>query len=193
LDLKNFFPSISHDRVYALFHKELGCSPEVASLLTKLSTVKGQVPQGGSMSTDIANLILRKTDLRLEKLTDKYKIKYTRFVDDISFSGDIIPKSFVETAKKIISQSSFEFNSDKEKLLDNSKAKLVTGLGINRKKPNIPRSLRRQVRKEDYLFSKFESKQLNQPDRIKKDQRISGKKAYIDYINKNNLPPKTVS
>jgi RNA-directed DNA polymerase len=102
LDLKNFFPSISHYKVYELFHKKLDCAPKVASLLTRLSTVKGQVPQGGPMSTDIANLVMRRTDRRLRKLAKKFNINYTRFVDDISFSGKDIPTRFVIIAKEII-------------------------------------------------------------------------------------------
>ncbi|MBW2470354.1 MAG: RNA-directed DNA polymerase [Deltaproteobacteria bacterium] len=79
MDLKNFFPSISHYKVFELFHKELGCSESVASLLTKLTTVKGQVPQGGPMSTDLANLVFRKTDLRLEGLAKKFGLNFTRY------------------------------------------------------------------------------------------------------------------
>ncbi len=59
LDFKSFFPSISNYQVNNLFLRELRCSPAVASLLTRLCTVRGQLPQGGCMSTDIANLVCR--------------------------------------------------------------------------------------------------------------------------------------
>ena len=74
-DIKNFFPTISHNRVYNLFHRSLGCSPSVSSILTKLSTVKGQVPQGGPMSTDIANLVLREADKRFEGMAKKLRLR----------------------------------------------------------------------------------------------------------------------
>ena len=141
LDFTTFFPNISHYRVFGLFHKELGCSPEVASLLTRLTTVKGQVPQGGSMSTDIANLVMRSTDKRLEGLSKEFGITYTRYVDDMSFSGNTIPENFIRLSKQIISQSEFTLNSDKEMIADAPKPKIVTGLSVSRKRPNVPRKI----------------------------------------------------
>ena len=145
LDFKEFFPSISHYRIYSLFHVELGCSPQVASILTRLTTVKGQVPQGGPMSTDLANLVMRNTDERLEGLARKFDLNYTRFVDDITFSGEKISKEFVQIAKEIILQSGFYLNPEKEDLIDNSKLKIVTGLAVHRKRPNFPRNKRRTI------------------------------------------------
>jgi len=183
LDLKNFFPSISHYKVFELFHRKLKCAPVVASLLTRLSTVKGQVPQGGSMSTDLANLILRDTDERLEDLSRKFNINYTRFVDDMSFSGKFVPDSFISAAKQIISQSGFRLNADKESLKGLGEAKQVTGLSVNRRRPNVLRDTRREVRREAYIFGKYEGKQLKGCDYDKREQQIKGKLAYINYVN----------
>jgi len=182
LDFKNFFPSISHYKVYELFHKTLGCSSEVAKVLTRLTTVRGQVPQGGSMSTDIANLVMGEIDKRLEGLSKKYDINYTRFVDDMSFSGKTIPDKFISTAKQIISQSSFDLNSEKEHLSDGSMPKVITGLSVNRKKPTVPRHVKRAIRKEAYLFSKYESNNLSAADKMSREKQIQGKLSYVNYI-----------
>ncbi len=181
LDLKSFFPNISHYKVYEMFNKGLGCPLPVASLLTRLTTVKGQVPQGGPTSTDIANLVMKNTDKRLEGLSKKFNIKYTRYVDDMTFSGKSIHDRFIVAAKDIISQSGFLLNYDKEAFSDNSKPKIVTGLSVTRKKPNVPRKIKRQVKKEEFLFKKF-----NNPgdvDMVAKGQQITGRKAYINYID----------
>jgi RNA-directed DNA polymerase len=185
LDLKNFFPSISHYKVYELFHRKLTCSPAVAQLLTKLTTVNRQVPQGGPMSTDLANLVMRKTDERLEGLSRKYGINYTRFVDDMSFSGNTIPNAFISVAKEIISQSGFHLNPDKESMKTTGEAKQVTGLSVNRAKPNVPRKKRREVRKEAHIFEKYEKEQLGEFACNKKEQQIRGKLAYVNYVNSN--------
>ncbi|SPD74275.1 RNA-directed DNA polymerase (Retron-type reverse transcriptase) [uncultured Desulfobacterium sp.] len=185
LDLKNFYPSISHYMVYALFHKTLKCSSEVSSILTKLTTVKGQVPQGGSMSTDIANLVLRELDKRIGKLSTLYGITYTRYVDDISLSGNFIPDIFIRKIKQIVLQTGFQLKTEKEALRGPSEPKYVTGLSVNRKKPNVPRLTRREVRKEAYLFNRFPEKNLEDFLFTKKYQQIKGKLAYIDYIKQN--------
>jgi RNA-directed DNA polymerase len=184
LDLKSFFPSISHYKVFELFHKKLGCSEPVASLLTKLSTIKGQVPQGGPMSTDLANLVFRDTDLRLEGLAKQFGINFTRYVDDLSFSGKDIPLNFINLAKQIIDQSGFVLNPEKEIFSDSSMPKVVTGLSVGRKRPNVPRHIRREVRKQAYLFQKYEAQILTEDEGFSRAQQIRGKISYINYINR---------
>jgi RNA-directed DNA polymerase len=186
LDLRNYFPSISHYRVFELFHKKLGCSESVASLLTKLTTVKGQVPQGSPMSTDLANLVFREIDLRLEGLTKQFGLNFTRYIDDLSFSGKDIPQKFIRLANQIIDQSGFVLNPEKEILSDHSMPKIVTGLSVNRKRPNVPRNVRREVRRQAYLFQKHDAPKLTEYDAYIRDQQISGKMSYINYINKKS-------
>lgn len=85
-DLKDFFPSISSNAVYKTFIQN-GFSADVSSLITKLTTYRGNVPQGIPTSTYITNLTTLPIDFELLKLCVPYKIKYTRFVDDLSFSS----------------------------------------------------------------------------------------------------------
>lgn len=185
LDLKNYFPNISHHAVFNMFHKKLGCSPPVASLLTRLTTVKKQVPQGGSTSTDIANIVFRDTDARLEGLAKKFGLNYTRYVDDICFSGKDIPEQFTRSAEQIIENSGFVLNSQKKLLLDGSMPKIITGLSVNRKKPNVPRNIRREVRKQTFILRKHKVPDLSEAEQNILEKRIKGKEAYIRYINKN--------
>lgn len=183
LDFKNFFPNISHHRIYHLFRHELNCTPEVASLLTRLCTVKGQVPQGGSMSTDIANLVCRRLDARLKGLAGAFQLDYTRHCDDLHFSGDAIPEEFIRQAKEIISQTTFRLNPEKESLRGKHQPQIVTGLTVNRKRPRVTRETRRQWRAEKYIFEKHESKVLPEERRLEKQRKILGRTAYLNYIN----------
>lgn len=70
-DLTNFFPSITNKMVYEMFIR-YNFSPDVASILTKLTTYKGHVPQGAPTSTYIANLVFTKTGNELEKLAKEH-------------------------------------------------------------------------------------------------------------------------
>jgi RNA-directed DNA polymerase len=183
-DIKSFFPSISHIMVFSLIHCELGCSGSVASLLTRLSTVNGQVPQGGPMSSDIANLVLRDVDKRLEGLAKRFRLKYTRYIDDMTFSGDRIPVPLREWVNEIISQSKFELKKEKESLMKKNRAQKVTGLNVNRKRPTVPRGVRREIRREAYLFENFEAEALDDAERLERRRKIQGKLAYIGYIKR---------
>ncbi len=183
LDFKSFFPSISHHQVYTLFFRELKCSQEVSSLLTRLCTVRGQVPQGGSMSMDIANLGCRKIDKRIEGLTFQYGIKYTRFVDDITLSGNIIPKQFIMMVKHIIKQSGFTLTPNKEKLRGQHQSQIVTGLSVNRKNPKVPRKIKREWGTDKYVFEKYGFDNMPKPLKVEKEQQIKGRESYLDFIS----------
>ncbi|MBN1843874.1 MAG: RNA-directed DNA polymerase [Deltaproteobacteria bacterium] len=183
LDFKEFFPSISHHLVYHTFRHELDCSPPVASILTRLSTLLAQVPQGGPMSTDIANLVCRRLDRRLLGLADRYGLKYTRYCDDLCFSGYCVPDSFKGTLKEIVGQCSFSLNPDKESLCGKHQPQIVTGLTVNHKRLCVPRKTRRAWRKDRHLFFKYEAEQLPEKIRSKQEQRHEGRHAYLVYVN----------
>jgi RNA-directed DNA polymerase len=184
LDLEKYFPSISHNRVYGLFLHELKCSRDVARLLTKLNTINGQVPQGASTSTDIANLVFRKTDYRLKGLATKFGFKYTRFVDDLTFSGRNISQQFITIVKSIVRDSGFRLNDDKEELRAKNQPQVVTGLSVKFKKPRVPRKKKREWRKDKYKFDKFGLNTLSDEDRSKKELQIEGRSNYLNCIEK---------
>jgi RNA-directed DNA polymerase len=182
LDFKSFFPNVSYLRVYKLFCKELGCSPDVGSLLTRLCTFNGAIPQGAPTSTDIANLVCRNLDQRLMGLSAKYGNDYSRFVDDLTFSAQLIPYSFINKVKEIISKNGFKLNLEKESLCGRHQPQIVTGLSVNRKRPSVPRETQRRYRAEKHIFEKYESGGMEAELLSKKSQQIKGKINYIKYI-----------
>jgi RNA-directed DNA polymerase len=85
-DIKRFFPSITPALVYKAFF-DLGFKPDVARILTILTTYKGRLPQGAPTSAHIANLVFLKTDERIHANCQKKQIIYTRYIDDITLSA----------------------------------------------------------------------------------------------------------
>ncbi|MFH1933297.1 MAG: reverse transcriptase family protein [Pseudomonadota bacterium] len=181
LDLKKYFPSISHHRVYGLFRNELNCSPDVSRLLTKLCTVRGLVPQGSSTSTDIANLVFRKTDYRLDGFAAKYGFGNSRYVDDISFSGGAISRLRLNLIKSIVIDSGFKLNDEKEAMTGRHERQVVTGLLTKYKWPRVLREKKRQWRKDRHIFEKHE-KTYNKENRAKKMLQIDGRSNYLKTI-----------
>lgn len=102
-DLKDFFPSINNRVVYQTFIKN-SFSADASSVLTKLITYQGNVPQGIPTSTYITNITALPLDYDLVKLCNENEIKYTRFVDDLSFSSkkdfQKLTEQIIETIKK---------------------------------------------------------------------------------------------
>lgn len=181
LDFKSFFPSIPHTRVFYLFKNELKCSTEVASVLTKLCTYNGCVPQGSPTSTDIANLVCRSLDKRLEELAKSFGLTYSRFVDDIHFSGQNLPERFKILVKKTISSAEWiTIHPAKEDCAGRFKQQIVTGLNIKKKQPAVPRVYKRQVRAEMY---KHRSKAiLNKENQYELSSCLYGKCRYINSV-----------
>ncbi|MBC2716060.1 MAG: RNA-directed DNA polymerase [Desulfobacteraceae bacterium] len=183
LDFRSYFPSISHQRVFHLFRHELNCSNDVASLLTKLTTINGCVPQGSSTSMDIANLVCRNLDAWLIGLSKSFGLKYTRYVDDLTFSGKHIPERFKKKLKKIIKLKQWLYlNDSKESLNGKNQEQIVTGLNIKYKKPKITRAYKRSVKKEKHILSKLSANELNDTELENSKSSVKGKENYILHI-----------
>lgn len=148
-DLKSFFPSISHKQVFEMFLRE-GCTPTIARILTKLTTIKRQVPQGIPTSTLIANLVFKPTDEKIAQLAKENHIKFTMFVDDITLSSKIDFKSLLPLFLSLIRESGFAINHKKTHY--KTKNPIVTGvicqnnrllppLGYKKKKARLQQEL----------------------------------------------------
>ncbi len=89
MDIANFFPSVTSDMICHLFKYHFRFSPEVAELLTQLTTYDGGLPQGVSTSSHLANLVLLAggEEHKLFKDLEKNGCTYTRYIDDIAISS----------------------------------------------------------------------------------------------------------
>lgn len=97
-DLRGFFPSIPRKEVYRMFVR-FGFSPDVASILTRLTTYKGHIPQGAPTSSLVANLVFTKTGNILADYCKQHGLKFSTYVDDMTISG---PSDFQELIPEIL-------------------------------------------------------------------------------------------
>lgn len=144
-DIESFFPSVSHKRVYRLF-LELGCSPRVASMLTRLTTDRFQLPQGSPTSSALANLALVPAGRRIQGLAKKHGGRYTQYVDDTTVSG---PRHLSKVAPKlddIVREHGFRVNAGKSTEMPRGGPQVVTGLRVDQGL-NVPPGYVRAVRK----------------------------------------------
>ncbi len=164
LDLKDFFPSITFPRVRGLF-LSLGYSFSVASTLALLCTEYEREPfgrdetryyisigprhlvQGAPTSPGLANLVAWRLDQRLSGLAAKYGFTYTRYADDLTFSGDKseAASQILASARRIIADERFVLNNAKTRIARSNTRQIVTGLVVN-KQLATPRTLRRRLR-----------------------------------------------
>jgi RNA-directed DNA polymerase len=153
LDIKDFFPSTTTARGIGVFRR-FGYPTNVSSTLAFLCFHNGALPQGGACSTAISNSVLYRLDVRLWKLSAKLGLSYTRYVDDLTFSGEHISVGFAELVKKIVASEGYLINQGKTRLMRGSSPKYVTGVSLSSGAPRVPRSYRRAVRNEAFQILK---------------------------------------
>lgn len=156
IDLKDFFPSISSGRLYMrLQSKPFELTPQMASFVTNLCCYKNSedkyvLPQGAPTSPIITNFICERLDYKLCKLATAYGLKYTRYADDITFSGmkNVFSEDgrFCKSLRNIIeNEEHFTINTEKTRLCHIGMRQEVTGLTVN-KKVNVSRKYIKQLR-----------------------------------------------
>ena len=131
MDIKDFFPSITHRRVYAMFLETLKCAPEVARILTRLCTLNGSLPQGSPTSTIIAAFSTIRLTNRLEQFATRHGATYTQYVDDVTVSGPEHIARMTPLLGKIIEQEGLRANQAKTKIARGGDEQCVTGIRVN--------------------------------------------------------------
>ena len=115
LDIKDFFPSIDFLKVYKKVFPRNIYPKAVASLLTNLVTYNNTLPQGAPTSSYISNLVLRSFDIKIGSFCQSKNIAYTRYCDDMTFSGEFNPQEIINLVKNEQLKSIEEIN---EEILD---------------------------------------------------------------------------
>lgn len=162
MDLQNFFDSFNFGRARGFFikNRNFNCTNEIATMIAQIVCYKGKLPQGAPSSPVITNLICGSLDYRISKLSKKYKLDYTRYADDITFSTNnrhfiCEYENFLNEITEIIEKSGFKINDKKTRLTFSHKRQTVTGVVVN-KKLSVPREYYKQTRAMAFNFKKTE-------------------------------------
>jgi hypothetical protein len=171
IDLRDFFASVSAGRVYGIF-RTLGYDRSLAHALTGLCSnsiptivwnrtdrasqpqliqthfwlgrqlATPHLPQGAPTSPALANLAAFALDRRLSGLGSAFDLSYSRYADDLVFSGsrltDRANRTLLQMTGRIVKQEGFRVNQDKTSLRTTAQRQLVTGVVVNAH-PNLPR------------------------------------------------------
>ncbi|MEO1281163.1 MAG: reverse transcriptase family protein [Pseudomonadota bacterium] len=159
LDLQNFFVSTPLRRVHGIF-RSLGYPHLTARALTGLVSTATpdrvfnrpdaggahavhvrrdhaarHLPQGAPTSPALANLAARQLDVRLTGLVDAFAARYTRYADDLTFSGDAAfarrSGPFIRLVEEIVEDAGYRLNASKTRVLPRSMQQRVTGAVVN--------------------------------------------------------------
>ena len=131
-DIRTFFPSVSPVCVL----KRLMTIPmreDVASLITGLVTVDGQLPQGAPTSPAIGEIVLFPLDCRIASFATQNSLVYTRYMDDIAVSGGAKIQSFAQRmVTNMVSDEGWQLN-DKGGVYGPEMRKEILGVNVGHK------------------------------------------------------------
>jgi RNA-directed DNA polymerase len=206
IDLAAFFPSISRETVYSFFLKDLCCSPDIAHVLTNLTTVDlsksntdlnevyrflelkkvkstNHLISGAPCSQILSYLVNHRMFDELQDLADKNRVTMSIYVDDITFSSEHrISRRFKNSIIRIIKKYKYRVSSKKVKSYSKIYPKLVTGVIIDSKgNLTVKNSLRRKIAIEHNHLR-------NTPNDNKSRQRLRGLVTAARQVDKLAYP-----
>lgn len=187
VDLKDFFNSIKSGRVLNLF-LEIGYNVPVAVMLTHLCCFKEAVPQGAPTSAYLSNLVMVKFDYKISKYCIENKIRYTRYADDLTFSGDFSIAKLLNLLDYELTLLGLKRNDKKFKVMRKGTSQKVTGIVVN-EKIQLPREYRMKIRQEIYYITKYGlDNHLShiKESRIHYLEHLLGKINYALFVNPND-------
>ena len=154
IDVKDFFPSITENHVFNVFHQSCGYESSVAVFFTKLCTYNGALPQGAPTSAYLSNLVMRNFDEAVGAYCVSRNIRFTRYADDMTFSGDFDIAAllcFVDLQLKLFG---FTRHPEKLKVMRQHDRQKTTGIVVNTTQ-QVPREYRMKIRQEIHYIKTY--------------------------------------
>lgn len=154
LDIKHFFDSIMYSTVKNKAFPPERFSEQNRVLLTMLCYYKDVLPQGAPTSPVITNIVMRDFDELVGTWCKDNKIDYTRYCDDMTFSGRFDETEVIAFVSAELRNRGLFLNKRKTSVARQGQKQFVTGIVVN-EKPNTSVEYRRKLRQEVYYCKKF--------------------------------------
>lgn len=187
LDIKDFFDSIHFLDIYTSCFSLEYFPKSIGMLLTYLCTYNNHLPQGSPTSSYISNLVMKEFDEEIGAYCIEQGISYTRYSDDMTFSGDFLPKTLIKKVQSMLSKHGMVLNYKKIHVISRNYRQSVTGIVVN-EKMQVSREYRKKIRQEVYFINKLGLKQHLKNIEYNESKRnylktLHGKILYVLQIN----------
>ncbi len=208
MDLKDFFHSVPTPRIGALFRR-LGYPSTVARLLQGLCThavspvlagapyrelswarkkrlLQKHLPQGAPTSPAIANLCAWRLDCRLHGVAEHFGLDYTRYADDLAFSGSSKLVGLAPYLQGLVGavamEEGFSVNHRKTRLNTQGQCQCLAGVVVN-EKPNPRRREYDRLKAILHNCVRFGPDSQNRRGLVDFKFHLAGRVAYVAWLN----------
>lgn len=143
-DIRRFYPSTLKSHVFNFFAYQLKCAPDVAALLATLicykdaSSGRDGLPTGSPLSPILSLFANKPMFDELSDIAATHGLVFTCYVDDLTFSGTIIPKGLPHLVSAILGKNGHLLSTEKTKIFRKYQAKHVTGVVLLHKNIYVP-------------------------------------------------------
>lgn len=134
LDVADFYPRCTANKVAEFFTKVLECPPDVTAILVGLTTKDGALPQGSPCSSILAYWAYRDMWDEINRVARDAGCKLSVYVDDITVSGAVVRGETIHTFKRILRKHGHQTKDAKEESRLN---KPVTVTGVVLREGNL--------------------------------------------------------
>lgn len=195
LDIRHFFDKITFATVMNKAFPDDIFSKDIQVLLCALCCYRDSLPQGAPTSPAISNLVMTEFDNTVGNWCKSNHIIYTRYCDDMTFSGDFEPKTVIEFVKNELFKMGFFLNEKKTTVVKKGQKKIVTGIVVN-EKANASAVYRKTLRQTLYYCMKYGVESQMEHKNIKESkqlylQKLLGKVNFVLSVTPKNDEFKT--
>lgn len=184
LDVTKFFDSIKIELVENFFN-HLGYSNLISNLLARLCTLNESLPQGAPTSPYLSNILMYDFDEAIAKYCKNNELKYTRYADDLAFSGEFNKEDLVAKVSEELIKLGLELNDEKTILMTAKVQQVITGIVVN-KKIQVPKFERNKIRNAMFFIKKYgldSHLERTKEERVNYLKHLLGKIQYILFLN----------
>jgi retron-type reverse transcriptase len=188
VDVSNCFPSVKWPLVLGVLRRDLGdrLGPGAISLLVDICTADGGLPIGAPTSPALLNRVLLRSDETLHSAATKLNCRYSRYADDLTFSGDHGAVKLLGIAKRTLSQIGLELDPKKTNIYRPGRRQIVTGLVVN-ERVSVPRRIRRRIRAAVHAVEQGRAPVWH--DKPEDVTSLRGRLSFVNAINPTQATP----
>ena len=154
LDVDGFFDHITYARVKELVFCKENYSEPIRILLTMLCYYRELLPQGAPTSPAITNIVMRDFDERIGKYCEENNVSYTRYCDDMTFSGKFDTEEMIALVRTELRGLGLFLKNRKTVVIPSTKRQTVTGIVVN-EKIGLTKEYKKKIRQEIYYMKKY--------------------------------------
>ncbi|MBB1482786.1 RNA-directed DNA polymerase [Tessaracoccus sp. MC1865] len=183
VDLVDFFGAINGRRLESALLSQ-GLAEDLVQLLLPILVVDDSTPPGFSTSPMLSNVVFEATDRALEELAGEQRVRYSRYADDLTFSGQHVDDSLVARVDAVLLRQGWVLNPRKTRFMRRGGPQYVTGLYVgDAARPHVPRRIKRRLRAWFHYIGEFGYSDCEARVALPSGRQLEGWLRHVNQVN----------